>query len=99
AAQAVAHSLSGAVIMALGPTSDGARVTVVTGTQFAVNSPAPTPTSPSTTAPISAGSATGAASTTGAASATTGFLPPTTSTQALQAWDPRSCTAAGGPGS
>ncbi|HEX4245136.1 MAG TPA: LCP family protein [Acidimicrobiales bacterium] len=93
AAQAVAHSLSGAVIMALGPTSDGARVTVVTGTQFAVNSLVPTPTSPSTTAPTSAGSATGAAS------ATTGFLPPTTSTQALQPWDPRSCTAAGGPGS
>ena len=40
AAQAVAKSLSGAVVTALGPTTDGADVTVVTGTQFTVDSPA-----------------------------------------------------------
>ena len=34
AAQTVAASLSGAVITALGPTTDGAQVTVVTGSQF-----------------------------------------------------------------
>ncbi len=38
------HSLSGAVITALGPTTDGAQVTVVTGSQFAVNPPAATST-------------------------------------------------------
>ena len=44
AAQAVANSLSGAVIMALGPDAGeaGSQVTVVTGTDFSVN-PAPWP--------------------------------------------------------
>src|SRR5664280_2788650 len=52
AAQAVARSLSGAVITALGPTTDGAQVTVVTGSQFTVNPPAAA--SP-TTSPAAAG--------------------------------------------
>jgi LCP family protein required for cell wall assembly len=96
AAQAVAHSLSGAVVMALGPTADGAQVTVVTGTQFAVDSPATPPTSsPTTTAPSSSAVSNSAGS---SAPADTGFLPPTASTQALQPWDPRSCTASGGEG-
>ncbi len=40
AAETVARSMTGAVITALGPTTDGAQVTVVTGTQFAVDPPA-----------------------------------------------------------
>jgi LCP family protein required for cell wall assembly len=93
AAQAVAHSLSGAVVMALGPTADGAQVTVVTGTQFGVNPPTPPPTtSPTTAAPSSS-------ATTSSGSIDAGFLPPTASTQALQPWDPRSCSASGGQGS
>ena len=48
AAQAVARSLSGAVVTGLGPTSDGAQVTVVTGTQFSVSPP---PTAPAATGP------------------------------------------------
>jgi LCP family protein required for cell wall assembly len=97
AAQTVAHALSGAVVMAVGPTADGAQVTVVTGTQFGVNPPAPPPTaSPTTASPTTVAPSPSAAGT--SASADTGFLPPTTSTQALQPWDPRSCTASGGEG-
>jgi LCP family protein required for cell wall assembly len=105
AAQTVANSLSGSVIMALDPTqvTDGAQVTVVTGTQFTVNPPAPaTPTT-----------AAGATPTTAAAPATTAAAPTTTTTTSasggafqapsaavtpLQPWDPRSCTPGGGEG-
>jgi hypothetical protein len=105
AAQAVANSMSGAVIMADDPTqvSPGSQVTVVTGTQFTVNPP-PTIATP--------GSSTGSTGTAGAgASATTtpttrassssnsgAFQPPTSTVEPLAAWDPRSCTASGGEG-
>ena len=50
AAESVARSMTGSVIMAYDPSqvADGAQVTVVTGTQFAVNAPASstTPTPP-----------------------------------------------------
>jgi LCP family protein required for cell wall assembly len=101
AAQAVARSLSGSVITALGPTSDGAEVTVATGTQFTVN-PMP-PAAPTTTSPDVAGVTTTVPTTTTEPSSTTtttsgAFLPPTTAVTPLQAWDPRSCTPAGGEG-
>ena len=53
AAQAVANSMTGAVIMAEDPTQvkPGSQVTVVTGTQFSVNAP------PATTTPTSVGGA------------------------------------------
>ena len=91
AAQTTANSLSGAVIMAQGPTTDGAQVTVVTGSQFSVNSPASssTTTSASQTQPTT--------STTAAASSGA-FSTPTSSSSPLQPWDPRSCTATGGEG-
>ncbi len=57
AAQAVARSLSGAVILAYGPTADGAQVTVTTGSDFTVNSTAPT--AATTTAPASKASTKG----------------------------------------
>jgi LCP family protein required for cell wall assembly len=97
AAQAVARSLSGSVITALGPTTDGAQVTVVTGTQFSVSPPAATPAAagPTTTVP-----ATTTTTTTASGTATSGpFLPPTAAVTPLQPWDPRSCSATGGPGS
>ncbi|HEX4081638.1 MAG TPA: LCP family protein, partial [Acidimicrobiales bacterium] len=50
AAELVARSLSGAVIMANGPTTDGAQVTVTTGTDFSVNASAPAPTTTTTAA-------------------------------------------------
>jgi LCP family protein required for cell wall assembly len=107
AAEAVAHSLTGAVITALGPTTDGAQVTVVTGTQFAVDAPAPATTTstsaaagagapstaaPSTTVPAVTTTTTTAAGTGGA------FQPPTAAVTPLQPWDPRSCTPSGGEG-
>lgn len=95
AAEAVARSMSGAVIMGYDPTrvANGADVTVVTGTQFSVN-PAPasaTATSGTGATPTTASSS---GSTSGAAS---GFTPPTTSTQTLQPWDPRPCAPGATP--
>ena len=115
AAQAVADSFTGAVVTALGPTTDGAQVTVVTGSQFTVKPPAAagsgaTGASSSTTGPSGASTTTtsvaGPTATTPAAGTTTttepstgDFLPPTAAVTALQPWDPRSCTPQGGEGS
>ncbi len=121
AAQLVAGSLSGSVIMAYGPTTDGAEVTVTTGTGFSVDAAAPAPAGSTTTSPPSttttatpgtAATATSstATSSTGTSSTTTttapatpnansGFDPPSSPDEPLSAWDPRSCTSSGGPGS
>ncbi|MBF6557450.1 MAG: LCP family protein [Acidimicrobiales bacterium] len=96
AAQAVAHSLSGAVVTALGPTSNGADVTVVTGSQFAINAPAPA-VGTATTATAAATPATTSTPTT-TASSSGAFQPPTAAVSPLQPWDPRSCTPQGGEG-
>jgi LCP family protein required for cell wall assembly len=86
AAELVARSLSGLVVMAEGPTTAGSQVTVTTGTDFSVNSP------PSTapTAPTSASGPTGTSAQSLAA--------PTPAVTKLQPWDPRSCTPSGGEG-
>jgi hypothetical protein len=92
AAQAVAKSLSGAVIMALGPTTDGAMVTVVTGTQFTVNAPAAPAAAvagTATTAPAVATSPTTATT----APSNGAFQAPTAAVSPLQPWDPRACPA------
>ncbi len=97
AAQAVANSLSGAVIMGMDPTQvkPGSQVTVVTGTDFTVDAPPAT----STTAPSSA-TAPSTTTTTSGNSGNTGnsgaFQAPTATVEALQPWDPRSCTPSGG---
>ena len=111
AAQRVADSMSGSVIMALNPfrVTNGAQVTVVTGTSFAVNPPAPPPstTSPgssSTSSTVASGTATtqptsSSVGSSANASITSGnFAKPTPPTQPLAPWDPRSCTASGGEG-
>jgi hypothetical protein len=93
AAQLVAKSMSGAVIIALGPTTDGAQVTVVTGSQFTVNPPA-TPSSTATTAAASATTApSSSATTTTTAPADAAFQAPTSAVTPLQPWDPRACPA------
>ena len=97
AAEAVADSLSGAVIMARGPTTDGAQVTVTTGTDYTVNPPAPTTTGATGTAVPGPATSSVAAPTTTPTS-TGPFSPPTPPTEGLQPWDPRSCTASGGAG-
>jgi LCP family protein required for cell wall assembly len=105
AAQAVANSMSGAVIMAEDPTQvqPGSQVTVVTGTDFSVNPPPAPPVSGSTGAGSGAGSPTTVApSTTTTAPSTSSsnglFQAPTPTVSPLQPWDPRSCTASGGEG-
>jgi len=93
AAEAVLHSLSGAAALGVGPTTDGADVTVVTGSNFSVNVPAGN----SSSASSSAGSGSPSAGTT-APSSTSSLGTPTAPTQALAPFDPRSCTASGGEG-
>jgi polyisoprenyl-teichoic acid--peptidoglycan teichoic acid transferase len=104
AAEAVTRSMTGAVIMAYNPGQviDGAQVTVVTGTDFAVNPPAPpTPTtapgtnaqtsSPSTPAPAPTTTPTTAPVSTSEASGALAAASPSTSN--LEPWDPRACPA------
>jgi LCP family protein required for cell wall assembly len=102
AAQAVANSLSGAVILEEGPTANGAQVTVTTGSAFTVNPPPAAPGSTTTSsASASNGTSTGvtgSASDATASAVSQGFTTPSASQQALAPWDPRSCTASGGPG-
>ncbi|MGA3147864.1 MAG: LCP family protein [Acidimicrobiales bacterium] len=99
AAQAVADSMSGAVILAYGPTTDGAQVTVTTGTDYSLNPPA---TPATTTTTLAAGSSTTTTTppttTTTAPSSTGQFSVPTSSVEPLSPWDPRACTASGGEG-
>jgi LCP family protein required for cell wall assembly len=93
AAQEVANSMSGAVIMAYDPSevSAGSTVTVVTGTDFSVNAPAPSSST--------SGSGASTTTTTTSSSGSAAFAAPTPEVEALQPWDPRSCTASGGEGS
>jgi LCP family protein required for cell wall assembly len=92
AAEAVVRSMSGAVVMAYDPSqvADGAQVTVVTGTQFAVNSPVPAAT-PATGSGSSSPSTTTAPTTTTTTASSTGIASPSASTSNLQPWDPRAC--------
>ena len=94
AAEAVARSMSGAVVMAYQPSqvADGAQVTVVTGTQFAVNPPAAPAPVPST-----GSGARAVPATTPSSSTPSGIAAPTPATSSLQPWDPRSCAAGATP--
>jgi LCP family protein required for cell wall assembly len=103
AAERVARSLAGAVILADGPTVDGADVTVTTGSDFSVNPPASSvPSSVGAGAATTSGSAASSGSASGASASGTrasgAFSAPTPATEGLQPWDPRSCTASGGEG-
>jgi LCP family protein required for cell wall assembly len=101
AAQAVANSMSGAVILAYDPTqvAPESGVTVVTGTDFSVNAPA-AQSGPSGTATTGSPSSTSVPTTTTTTSPPTSaqFAAPTPTVEALAPWDPRSCTAIGGEG-
>jgi LCP family protein required for cell wall assembly len=85
AAESVTRSISGSVIMAYGPSSvaDGADVTVVTGTQFAVD-----PRLTSTPGSTSATQATPATTPTAASNA---IAAPSPATSQLAPWDPTGC--------
>jgi LCP family protein required for cell wall assembly len=110
AAQLVADSLSGAVILDYGQTTDGAQVTVTTGTNFSVDPSLPGSTTATTTTTTAASAATPATTTSAPATTTTsstgtnglpqGFAAPSSSDPSLTAWDPRACPAGvvGNPG-
>ncbi len=105
AAERVARSMTGSVIIAAGTTVDGAMVTVITGTQFTVLPPVANPTvvagggSTSTTPGAATTAPTMATSTTTTTvDPNAPFMPPTAPVEKLAAWDPRSCTPTGGEG-
>jgi LCP family protein required for cell wall assembly len=85
AAESVVRSMTGAVIMAYDPSlvADGAQVTVVTGTQFAVNA--------------SSTATTGGSSSATSTPSVAGIAAPSPTTSNLQPWDPRACTAGATP--
>ena len=112
AAQAVANSMSGAVIMAddASQVSPGSQVTVVTGTDFSVNPPARRRQHHlDHFGPADEGSGHVGrddhhddhepASARGEHRQQRAFAAPTATVEPLAPWDPRSCTASGGEGS
>ncbi len=96
AAEQVVRSMSGAVIMAYDPrrVADGAQVTVVTGTQFAVNASPTAATGNATAGPTTAPAAQPA---TTPAPTARGIAAPNPITSSLQPWDPRACTTSANP--
>jgi len=90
AAERVAGALSGMVIMQRAPTTGTGQVTVVTGTDFTVDS-GPAAGSSSTSSSPPSGS-------TGSGSTGSSLAPPSPAVSSLAPWDPRSCTASGGEG-
>jgi LCP family protein required for cell wall assembly len=90
AAESVTRSMTGSVIMAYDPSqvTDGAQVTVVTGTQFAVNAPATS----TTTTP-----GTSTTPTTSPSSSSSAIEAPSPSNPSLAPWDPRACAAGATP--
>ena len=99
AAQLVADSLSGAVILHYGSTTDAADVTVTTGSNFSVDTTPPHSVSKksgsSTTSSTSSTSSTGSSAAGGSSgtTSTSAFTPPTSSRNPLASWDPRACPA------
>jgi LCP family protein required for cell wall assembly len=91
AAEAVARSMTGSVIMGFDPSqvTDGAQVTVVTGTQFAVNAPS-TPAQNGASTTVTTPTAT-------APSASSAISAPSPPTSSLEPWDPRGCPAGATP--
>jgi LCP family protein required for cell wall assembly len=79
AAEAVARSLSGLVVLARGATTGGSEVTVTTGSDFSVDSPSHAPTTTPATNP----------SATVTTASTLG--PASPAVTPLRAWDPRAC--------
>lgn len=114
AAQTVLHSLSGPAVMALGPTTGGALITVLTGSDLTVLPPVTprkhtttttTKRSRTTTTTAHSGTTTTTAPVTQVTVADptlvktdTSLSAPSAVTQALEPWDPRSCGPHGRPG-
>ncbi len=94
AAQTVANSMSGAVILSLNPSQvpAGSDVAVVTGSDFSVNPPPPPPSASTSTTTAPTTTSTAPSGQSGV------FAPPTPTVEPLAPWDPRSCTSSGGEG-
>jgi LCP family protein required for cell wall assembly len=100
AAEAVAHSMTGSVIMAYDPSevTDGAQVTVVTGSQFGFVTSASSTTT--TVAPTSTTSTDGSTTTTTSpftSPSAQNIGTPSASTSSLAPWDPRACAVGAVP--
>jgi LCP family protein required for cell wall assembly len=97
AAEAVAHAMTGSVIMAYDPSqvTDGAAVTVVTGSQFSVNPP---PTTTTTTANSGTTGATANSGNSGTStSSSSAISAPSSANPQLAKWDPRACAPGAAP--
>jgi LCP family protein required for cell wall assembly len=92
AAQEVAHAMSGIVVLAHGATTPGAAVTVVTGSDYAVQTSAASPRISSLPRPNIRVANSNPAITSRQLSV------PTPATSVLAEFDPRSCTATGSSG-
>jgi LCP family protein required for cell wall assembly len=99
AAEAVDRSMTGAVTMAYNPSqvTDGAQVTVVTGTQFAVNSPPVPAATPGTTGAASTSPTAVAPTTTTTPQASSNISAASAANTSLAQWDPRACPAGATP--
>jgi LCP family protein required for cell wall assembly len=99
AAEKVVRSITGSVIMAYDPSqvADGADVTVVTGTQFAVDSPSSPGASNSSTSASSQATETTAPAAANASQGASAIAAPSPATSSLERWDPRSCPAGATP--
>ena len=95
AAETVAHSMTGSVVMAYDPSdvTDGAEVTVVTGSQFGFVTPASSTSGTSTTTTAPPASSNGGFTSPSAQNIGT----PSASVMALAPWDPRACAAGAVP--
>ncbi len=98
AAQMVARSISGSVILGYNPSEvlGGAEVTVDTGTSFSVN--APQATASTSTSAATSNSTTTKTTTTTTTPGNAPFAAATPANETLEPWDPRSCTSSGGKG-
>lgn len=98
AAESVARSMSGSVVMGYDPAKvkNGAQVTVVTGSQFTVIAPAAAASGTTVSTPPGAVSTT---STTAPSSTSPvgAIAPPNSSNTMLAQWDPRACAAGAVP--
>ncbi len=81
-AERVLRSLSGTVVLAKGPTTGGADVSVLVGSDLSVDTPVQ-----------SAAAVSGPASATTASASLTPLAPPTAATSAIPPFDPRACAA------
>lgn len=98
AAEAVLRNISGPAVMALGPTTGGAQVTVLTGSDIVVMPVPPKVTTTTVKTKKPKGTTTTVKTPTTTTLNDPSLSAPTAVTQVLQPWDPRSCGPNNTPG-